>query len=118
MSDKHQEPPENFGLDPLNKALAENAQSELSPAHGSADLLVNAEKELYTIASGLGALRDKLAYAAQSQAAWEIEQTLRALREAVRAINRAKVNEPLPSVEDVQEIYRQNNRICDIGDKE
>jgi hypothetical protein len=76
------------------------------PAVRSGDLLCCVEKQLYPIAAELGSLRDKLAAANEPRCAWEIEQTLRALAEAVRTIQRAKLNEPLPSVEDIQKIYR------------
>lgn len=74
---------------------------------GSGELLCCVEQELYLIAAKLGELRDKLAAANETLCAWEIEQTLRALSEACRATRRAKLNEPLPTVEDVQAIYRQ-----------
>lgn len=71
------------------------------------ELLCCVEQELYPIAAKLGELRDKLVAANETLCAWEIEQTLRALSEACRATRRAKLNEPLPTVEDVQAIYRQ-----------
>ncbi len=79
---------------------------EAPAALRSKELLCCAEQQLYPIAAELGSLRDKLAAANEPTCAWEIDQTLRALAETVRAIRRAKLNEPLPSLEDVQKIYR------------
>lgn len=83
-------------------------KSELAPVTGSDDLLDRVKGELYRVAAKLGELRDDLS-TTHHACAWEISQTMRALGIAVETIERTKRNDPLPSVEEVQRIYRQNN---------
>lgn len=80
-----------------------------SPAACSDDLEW-VKSELYQIAAKLGQLRDSISDPRYGSCSHEIGQTMRALGIAVDAIKRTQKNEPLPSLEDVQRIYRQNER--------
>lgn len=70
-------------------------------------LLDSVESELYRIAAKLGELRDKCAEPPYGACAWEISQTMRALGIAVDAVKRTRNPQPLPTLEDVQAIYRK-----------
>lgn len=85
--------------------------SSLAPAHGSDEVLDRVKDELYRVAAKLGELRDQLSDPPYGACAWEINQTLRAISIAVDVVKRTKQNDPLPSLEDVQRIYRQNGEV-------